>query len=84
MTMLRRLVYLAIAGTALLAGVTVILRYFSDILPLASTEPQSMWRLEAAFLLTAAQWVAFAVVAIAAICIIVLLLRSARARAPGG
>lgn len=84
MTMLRRLIYLAIAGTALLAGVTVILRYFSDILPLASTEPQSMWRLEAAFLLTAAQWVAFAVVAIAAICIIVLLLRSARARAPGG
>jgi hypothetical protein len=84
MTMLRRLIYLAIAGTALLAGVTVILRYFSDILPLASTEPQSMWRLEAAFLLTAAQWIAIAVVAIAAICIIVLLLRSARARAPGG
>jgi hypothetical protein len=39
--MLRRLVYLLVAATAFLTGVTVILRYFSDILPLASTEPQS-------------------------------------------
>lgn len=80
--MLRRLVYLVVAGTAVLAGVTVILRYFSDILPLASTEPQSVWRFEAAFLLTAAQWIALAVVAIAAVSIVVLLMRSGRARAP--
>lgn len=39
--MLRRLVYLLAAGAAFLAGLTVILRYLSDILPLASTEPQS-------------------------------------------
>ena len=80
--MLRMLVYLVVAGTVFLAGVTVILRYFSDILPLASTEPQSVWRFEAAFLLTAAQWIALAVVALAAVSIIVLLMKSARARAP--
>lgn len=80
--MLRRLVYLVMAGTAFLAGVTVILRYFSDILPLASTEPQSVWRFEAAFLLTAAQWIALAVVAIATISIVVLLWRTSRTRAP--
>ena len=80
--MMRRLVYFLVAATAFLAGVTVILRYFSDILPLASTEPQSVWRFEAAFLLTAAQWTALAVVAITAVSIIVLLWKSARPRAP--
>jgi hypothetical protein len=80
--MMRRLVYFLVAATAFLAGVTVILGYFSDILPLASTEPQSVWRFEAAFLLTAAQWTALAVVAITAISIIVLLWKSARPRAP--
>jgi hypothetical protein len=79
--MMRRLVYFLVAATAFLAGVTVILRYFSDILPLASTEPQSVWRFEAAFLLTAAQWTAIAVVAIAAISIVVLLWKSTRPRA---
>ena len=80
--MMRRLVYFLVAATAFLAGVTVILRYFLDILPLASTEPQSVWRFEAAFLLTAAQWTALAVVAITAVSIIVLLWKSARTRAP--
>ena len=80
--MMRRLVYFLMAATAFLAGVTVILGYFSDILPLASTEPQSVWRFEAAFLLTAAQWTALAVVAITAVSIIVLLWKSARPRAP--
>ena len=47
--MLRRLAYVAVGATACFAGITVILRYFSDILPLASTEPQSVWRFEAAF-----------------------------------
>jgi hypothetical protein len=79
--MLRRLVYLVVAGTVFLAAVTMILRYFSDILPLASTEPQSVWRFEAAFLLTAAQWTAIAVVAIAAVSIVVLLWKSTRPRA---
>jgi hypothetical protein len=80
--MRRRLVYLLVAGTAFLAGVTAILNYFSDMLPLASTEPQSVWQFEAAFLLTAAQWIALAVVVIAAASIVVLLWRSARPRAP--
>jgi hypothetical protein len=35
----------------------LILRFFADILPLASTEePQSIWRFEMAFVLTAVQW----------------------------
>ncbi len=80
--MLRRLVYLVVAATAVLAGVTVILRYFSDILPLASTEPQSVWRFEAAFLITAAQWIALAVVALSAVSIVAVLWRSRRTRAP--
>lgn len=80
--MLRRLVYLVVAGTVFLAGVTVILRYFSDVLPLASTEPPSVWRFELAFLLTAAQWIALVVVALAAISVVVLLRRSSRSGAP--
>ena len=80
--MLRRLVYLAVGATACLAGITVILNYFSDILPLASTEPQSVWRFEAAFLITAAQWIALAVVALSAVSIVAVLWRSRRTRAP--
>jgi uncharacterized membrane protein YedE/YeeE len=79
---MRKLIYLAVGATAVLAGITTILRYFSDILPLASTEPQSVWRFEAAFLLTAAQWIALAVVALAAVSIVVLLWKSDRARVP--
>jgi uncharacterized membrane protein YedE/YeeE len=79
---MRKLIYLAVGATAVLAGITAILRYFSDILPLASTEPQSVWRFEAAFLLTAAQWIALAVVALAAASIVVLLWKSDRARVP--
>jgi uncharacterized membrane protein YedE/YeeE len=79
---MRKLIYLATGATAVLAGITAILRYFSDILPLASTEPQSVWRFEAAFLLTAAQWIALAVVALAATSIVVLLWKSDRARVP--
>ena len=80
--MLRRLVYLVIAGTACLAGITVILRTFSDILPLASTEPQIIWRLEIGFLLAAAQWIALGVMALAAIFVVVLLWKAARTRTP--
>jgi hypothetical protein len=79
---MRKLIYLAVGATAVLAGITAILRCFSDILPLASTEPQSVWRFEAAFLLTAAQWIALAVVALAAASIVVLLWKSDRARVP--
>ena len=78
----RRLVYLVIAGTTCLAGMTVILRAFSDILPLASTEPQTIWQFEIALLLTAAQWTALAAVALAAISVVVLLWKAAGTRAP--
>ena len=79
--MLQRFVYLLVGGTAVLAGISFILRYFSDIQPVATPEPQSVWRFEAAFLLTAAQWIALAVVAMTAISIAILLMRSAKARA---
>jgi len=80
--MLRRLVYLVLTSTAFLVGETTILRYFSDVLPLDSTEPQSIWRFEAAYLLTATQWIALAVVAIASISIMVLLSKTNRQRTP--
>jgi lipopolysaccharide export LptBFGC system permease protein LptF len=80
--MLQRLVYLAMASTAVLAGITLILRYFSDILPLATTEPQSAWRFEAAFLLTAAQWIAIAVAVLAAASVVIALMRSGRTGTP--
>jgi hypothetical protein len=69
--MLRRLVYLVMAGTTALVGLTFILHYFSDVLPLASTEPQLVWRFETAILFTAAQWIALSVVALACAAIIV-------------
>jgi hypothetical protein len=76
--MLRRFVYLLAGGTAVLAGISFILRYFSDIQPVATREPQSVWRFEVAFLLTAAQWIALAVVTLAAVSVVVLLFRSSR------
>jgi hypothetical protein len=79
--MLRRLVHITVSATTVLVVITVILRYFSDILPLASTEPHAVWRFEAAFLLTAAQWIALAVVGLAAVSIVTLIWKSAGPRA---
>lgn len=79
--MLHRLVYLVMASAAALVGITILLNFFSDVLPLASTEPQSVWRFEMAFLLTAAQWIAIGVVAIASTAVIVMAWKSARQHA---
>lgn len=79
--MLHRLVYLVMASAAALVGITLILDFFSDVLPLASTEPQSVWRFELAFLLTAAQWITLSVVALAATAVVVMAWKSARQRA---
>jgi hypothetical protein len=77
--MLRRLIYLLLTSVAFYFGITFILRFFADILPLASTEePQSIWRSEMAFVLTAVQWIALAVVAITALAITVLPCNNAR------
>jgi len=78
---MHRLVYLAMAGAAALAGITIILNCFSDVLPLASTEPQAIWRFDLAFLLTAAQWIALGIVALASTAIIVMAWKSARSHA---
>jgi len=80
--MLNRLVYLVMAGTMTLVGLTFILHYFSDVLPLASTEPQLVWRFEMAFLLTAAQWTALSVVTLGWIAVVVITWKSMRTRTP--
>lgn len=82
--MLRRLVQLVVGATALLAAITILLNYFSDILPLASTDPQSIWKFDAAGLLAAAQWIALAVVAVASISVVVVLWNSGRRNRIGG
>jgi hypothetical protein len=72
--MLRRLIYLLLTSAAVYFGITLMLRLFADILPLASTEePQSIWRFEMTFVLTAVQWITLAVVAITALATTVLL-----------
>jgi hypothetical protein len=77
--MLRRLVYLLLTSAAFYVGITLILRFFADILPLDSTEePQSIWRFEMAFVLTAVQWITLAVAAITALATTVLLCDNAR------
>ena len=77
--MLRRFIYLLLTSAALYFGITFILRFFADILPLASTgEPQSIWRFEMAFVLTAVQWITLAVVALTALAITVLVYNNAR------
>jgi len=78
--MLQRLWYLLVAGMTALIGITLMLRTFSDILPVASTEPQSVWRFEVAYLLTSVQWIVVAVVALTASSILVLLYRSSLSR----
>lgn len=67
--MLRRLVYLAIASLVMVSSLTALLGYFSDVQPVASPEPQSIWRFEAAFLLTAVQWIGIAVMVVAFVAI---------------
>jgi hypothetical protein len=78
--MIRRLVFLLATSLASYGGFYLIyLFYLSDIVPVASSEgPQSLWRFEAAFILTAVMWVSLAVAALAAIFIALLLVRQAQ------
>lgn len=75
--MMRRLVFLLVVSLASYAGFYLIYHfYLSDIVPVASSDgPQSLWRFETAFILTATMWVSLAVAALAAIFIVVLLTR---------
>ena len=77
--MIRRLVFLLLTSLASYAGFYSIYQYYlSDIVPVASSEgPQSLWRFESAFILTAIMWVSLAVAALAAIFLAVLLTRQA-------
>ncbi len=78
--MMRRLVFLLLVSLASYAGFYLVYHYFlSDIVPVASSdEPQSLWRFETAFILTAIMWVSLAVAAFAAVFIAVLLTRPAQ------
>lgn len=67
--MTRRLIVL-FSVSALASGAVLILYHFvfSDILPLAAgAVPQSIWRFEAAFLVTAAAWICGAVCLLSAL-----------------
>ena len=78
--MKRRLATLLI-GSAVLALALALAydRFFSDILPLASTEPQSLWRFETAFVLTSIKWIATSVAALSAMGLLLFLIRSPHA-----
>ena len=78
--MTRRLVFLMLASFASYAGLSLIYQsYFSDIVPVASSEgAQSLWRFEAAFVLTAIMWISLAVALLATIFITVLLIQQIR------
>ncbi len=78
--MIRRLVFLLVTSLASYGGFYLIYRYYlSDILPVASSEgPQSLWRFETAFILTAIMWVSLAVAALTALSIVLLLVKRAR------
>jgi len=78
--MMRRLAIL-LAGSGAFALVLAVTynRFFSDILPLATTEPQSLWRFETAFVLTSITWIAAAVAALSALGLLLFLIRSPHA-----
>jgi hypothetical protein len=78
--MMRRLAFL-LAGSGAFALVLTVAynRFFSDILPLATTEPQSLWRFETAFVLTSITWIAAAVAALSAMGLLLFLIRSPHA-----
>ena len=71
---MRRLLYLLLTGAAFCLGIAFIIGFFSDVLPLASTEPPSGWRLE---MTVAGRWMMLGVAAMAAVSIAVLFYRKA-------
>ncbi|UGY17872.1 hypothetical protein [Bradyrhizobium septentrionale] len=57
--MKRALAILFVGSAAAAAALSLLYNWlFPDILPLASTEPQAIWRFEAAFVVTAVSWTA--------------------------
>ncbi|MFB9262375.1 hypothetical protein ACFFWD_04195 [Bradyrhizobium erythrophlei] len=71
--MKRRLTLLFLGSAAFsLALALLYIWCFSDILPLASTEPQSIWRFEAAFVVTSVAWIAASVSALSAVGLLLL------------
>ncbi len=78
--MIRRLLLLLLTSFVSYGGFYLIYHYYlSDIVPVASSDgPQSLWRFEAAFVLTAVMWISLAVAALAFIFIAVLLVKQAQ------
>lgn len=75
--MIRRLVYLLTASLASYGGLYLIYRrYLADIVPIASSDgPQSLWRFEAAFVVTAVMWMSLAVSVLSAFFLGLLLMK---------
>lgn len=78
--MIRRLAYLLAASLASYGALFLIYQsYLADIVPIASSDgPQSLWRFEAAFVVTAIMWISLAVSVLAALSIGLLLVRRIR------
>jgi hypothetical protein len=74
MTMIRRLIVLVCISALASASLLILFHFvFSDILPLAaSEETQSVWRFEAAFLITAVTWISGAVCLLSALGLVTL------------
>ncbi|MFB9261596.1 hypothetical protein ACFFWD_00080 [Bradyrhizobium erythrophlei] len=71
---MKRRLTLLFVGSAIFS-LTLVLFYnwfFPDVLPLASTEPQSIWRFEAAFVVTSIAWIAASVSALSAVGLLLL------------
>lgn len=80
--MIRRLVYLLAASLASYGGLYLIYhRYLADIVPIASSDgPQSLWRFEAAFVVTAVMWILLAVSVLSAFSLGLLLVKRIQGR----
>jgi uncharacterized membrane-anchored protein len=72
--MIRRLIVLFCISALACAALLILYHFiFSDILPLAaSEETQSVWRFEAAFLVTAVIWICGAVCLLSALSLVTL------------
>ncbi len=71
--MKRRLSLLFLGSAAFSLALALLYNWcFPDILPLASTEPQSIWRFEAAFVVTSVAWIAASVSALSAVGLLLL------------
>ncbi|VIO72911.1 hypothetical protein CI1B_45600 [Bradyrhizobium ivorense] len=71
---MKRAMAMLFCGSAVTTAALVLFYnwFFPDILPLASTEPQVIWRFEAAFIVTAITWITAAVAAVSGLSLLLM------------